>query len=149
MNTGLSDRIRSFTRRRYVEPELQAGRTRFAVKVKDVEKDLKIEGFPSQHANQICVALTGPKFLGENNLEIERVDGPPSKRSPTVVVHYRVADSTQVPAPLETDLPREDPSARATRLTEKLRGILKDEIAGMGGAEAFIRWVRSEDDEAA
>jgi len=30
-----------------------------------------------------------------------------------------------------------------------LSGLLKDEIAVRGGTEAFIRWVRSEEDDAA
>jgi hypothetical protein len=36
---------------------------------------------------------------------------------------------------------------RALRLTEKLRGLMKDEIAVHGGAEGFMRWVRSDEDE--
>ena len=43
----------------------------------------------------------------------------------------------------------EDPAARAVRLSEKLRGILKDELAEYGGGEAFLRWIRSEDEDAA
>jgi hypothetical protein len=43
----------------------------------------------------------------------------------------------------------EDPTARAFRLTEKLRGLLKEELAEYGGGEAFLRWVRSEDEDAA
>jgi len=41
----------------------------------------------------------------------------------------------------------EDPGDRAFRLTEKLRGLLKNEIAAYGGGEAFMRWVRSEDED--
>jgi hypothetical protein len=44
---------------------------------------------------------------------------------------------------------QEDPAARAFRLTEKLRGLLKEEFAAAGGGEAFLRWVRSEDEDAA
>lgn len=36
---------------------------------------------------------------------------------------------------------------RACRLTESLRGLLREEIAEHGGAEAFVRWVRSEDED--
>jgi hypothetical protein len=32
-------------------------------------------------------------------------------------------------------------------LTGKLFGLLKDELAAYGGGEAFLKWVRSEDDE--
>jgi len=35
---------------------------------------------------------------------------------------------------------------RAYRLTESLRGLLREEIAEHGGAEAFVRWVRSDDE---
>jgi hypothetical protein len=38
-------------------------------------------------------------------------------------------------------------SERAFRLTEKLRGLMKDEIAAHGGTEGFMRWVRSDEDE--
>jgi bisphosphoglycerate-dependent phosphoglycerate mutase len=39
----------------------------------------------------------------------------------------------------------ESPEAWAHRATGKLFGLLKDEIAAAGGAEAFLRWVRSDD----
>jgi len=152
MPVGLSDRIRSFAKSRYVAPAVRDGRQRFSIRVKDVLTD---EGVPVRNTPQVCDALTGRKFLRENNLEIERVDGPPSKQSPTVVVHYRVAGSAQElggernSALKNENAPQEDASARATRLTEKLRGILKEEFAEYGGGEAFLRWVRSEDDEAA
>ena len=41
----------------------------------------------------------------------------------------------------------ETSEAWAFRMTEKLRGLLKEELAEYGGGEAFLRWVRSEDDE--
>jgi hypothetical protein len=41
----------------------------------------------------------------------------------------------------------ETPAERVHRLTEQLRGLLKDEIAQYGSAEEFIRWVRSDNDE--
>jgi hypothetical protein len=37
---------------------------------------------------------------------------------------------------------------RAYRLTESLCGLLREEIAEHGGAEAFVRWVRSDDEDA-
>ena len=41
----------------------------------------------------------------------------------------------------------EEHSDRAFRLTEKVRGILAEELAAFGGAEAFLRWVRSDCNE--
>ena len=43
----------------------------------------------------------------------------------------------------------ETPAERAQRLTGKLAGLLKDELAEYGGGDAFIRWIRSDEDEAA
>jgi hypothetical protein len=76
--------------------------------------------------------------------------------SSNVVVRYRVANLGALPGGTE-NLPggrgnepqAEDPSARAFRLTEKLRGLLKEELAEYGGGEAFLRWIRSEDEDAA
>jgi hypothetical protein len=157
MNVGLSDWIRSFAKDKYVRPAIRDGRLRFSIRVKDIHNDLKSEGFPPRHTPQICDALTGGKFLRENGLEIERVEGPPSGQSPTVVVHYCVGDSGQAVSIAKTRLKekeaeatvQEDPTERAIRLTEKLRGILKDELAEYGGGEAFLRWVRSDDEDTA
>ena len=38
----------------------------------------------------------------------------------------------------------EDASVRAKRLTEVLRGLLKEELREQGGTEAFVRWIRSD-----
>ncbi len=157
MNIGLSDRIRAFAKDKYVLPAIGEGKSRFSIRVKEVNNDLRADGFPPRHTPQICDALTGRKFLRENNLEIEKVEGPPSGQSPTVVVHYRVgaseeADSITNFAAQKQDAvgeTREDPSERAIRLTERLRGILKDELAEYGGGEAFLRWIRSDEEDAA
>ncbi|HWE85798.1 MAG TPA: hypothetical protein VG267_12700 [Terracidiphilus sp.] len=154
-NIGLSDRIRTFARSKYVEPAVTEGRSRFSIRVRDVNNELRSQGFPRHHTPQICNALTGRKFLRENSLEIDKIDGPPSGQSPTVVVHYRIETSGQsVATPAMQPQPRndthpEDPSMRAYRLTERLRGILKDELAEYGGGEAFLRWIRSDDEDAA
>ena len=42
----------------------------------------------------------------------------------------------------------ESPEAWAERLTGKLYGLLKEELAEYGGGEAFLRWVRSEGEDA-
>lgn len=156
MNLGLSDRIRTVARIKYVAPALLAGKGQFAIRVKDLLGDLHAEGFPPQHTPQICTALQASKFLRENGLEIEGVDGPPSKMSTTVVIRYRVAKSgrslSAEGGQIESGNPaatEEDATARAIRLTEKLRGMLKEELAEYGGGESFLRWVRSEDEDAA
>lgn len=148
MNRGLSDRIRARALADYVQPALQAGKTQFSIAV----RDLLSAGFPSRNTPQVCSALQAAKFLREHNLEIERVDGPPKKQGPTVVIHYRVAAT---PASLQVEAEcnpasapvAETPEEWALRLTERLRGLLKEELAEYGGGEAFIRWVRSDEPE--
>ncbi len=43
----------------------------------------------------------------------------------------------------------ETPEEWAHRMTGKLFGLMKDEFAAFGGGEAFLRWVRSEDEDEA
>jgi len=42
----------------------------------------------------------------------------------------------------------ETSAERAGRPMERLRGLLKDELAEYGGDEAFIRWIREDDEPA-
>src|SRR5258708_1483349 len=104
MNLGLSDQVRALARAKYVHPAMLAGRRQFSIPVKDLLQALEADGFPGRNTPQVCSALQTSKFLRENGLEIEGVDGPPSKMSTTVVVRYRLA------------IPREEPGARETEL---------------------------------
>ncbi len=156
MNQGLSDQVRTVAQAKYVRPAIQSGKKQFFIRVRDLLGDLRAEGFPARHTPQVCTALQTSKFLRENGLEIEGIDGPPSKMSPTVVVRYRVTNSVEQSRQIGnqaggggTRPQEEDPSAKAFRLTEKLRGLLKEELAEYGGGEAFLRWIRSEDEDAA
>lgn len=154
MAMRLSDKIRLLAREKYVKPAVENGKAQFTIRVKALWNDLQAEGLPvAGQTPQICSALQTKKFLKENGLEIESVEGPPSKISPTVVVHYRLAKAAESAEPAkrherETEPPSEEtPEERARRLTEKLRGLLKEELAEYGGAEGFIRWVRGYDEE--
>ena len=153
MNIGLSDRIRAVAREKYVNPAIQSGKKQFTIRVRDLLGDLHAEGFPARHTPQICSALQTAKFLRENGLEIEEVEGPPKKVSPTVVVRYRVANrgtlglSENQARESQPDKPEETPEEWAHRVTGKIRGLLKEELADFGGGEAFLRWVRGYDDE--
>lgn len=161
MNIGLSDKIRAVAREKYVVPALRAGKKRISIRVRDLLDDLHAEGFPPRHTPQVCSALQTAKFLRANGLEIETVEGPPKLVSPTVVVRYRVAspssraprtvagtsqpDTHQIqPANKDSD---ETPEEWAHRVTGKLRGLMKEELAAYGGGEAFLRWVRGYDEE--
>jgi hypothetical protein len=141
-----SDRVRDIVIRHYVSPALEAGSAKLSIRAGDVLKYAEAtDGFPRGRTPLVCNVLQSKKLLDEAGLEIESVDGPPSRQSRKVVVHYRFADAKRA----QTNLAEvETPAERAHRLTEKLRGLMKDEIAAHGGAEAFIRWVRSDEDAA-
>lgn len=154
MNHGLSDQVRAVAKAKYVIRAEEEKKRSFPISVKELLQILEGNGFPPNHARQVCTAITSGKFLRENGLEIERIDGPPSKTSTTVVVHYKfvseqmkTADTTTALSEDSTALSDETPEEWAHRMTGKLFGLLKEEITAMGGTEAFIRWVRSEDEE--
>jgi hypothetical protein len=150
MDISLSDEVRALALRKYVQPAKRAGKTELSIAVKDLLKDLDKTMFHGNRVPLVCSAIRTRGFQRENGLEITSVDGPRSKTSPTVVVHYRIgaegraegSELTTSEAPVA-----EDSEARAYRLTEKVRGLLKEEIAAYGGAEAFMRWVRGHDEE--
>ena len=151
MNRGSSELVRSIASDKYVHAAISKGETHFSIAVRDLMKDLEGTGFPSNNYPQICTALRTKKFLRENSLEIEKVDGPPSGLSTTVVVHYRLTDTGLSTARKSTlsqsqNSPMETPAEKAKRLTDALRGLLKEELAEFGGTEAFIKWVRAEDE---
>lgn len=147
----MSDQVRAVARDRYVTPALRAGKKELSIRVRNVLDDLIPLGFPPNNTPQVCNALRSEKFLHENGLEITAVDGPPSKLSTTVVVHYRAVKTgveDMKGTPVETRS-SETAAARAERLSAGLKGLLKEELKRHGGAEGFIRWVRSHDEEAA
>jgi hypothetical protein len=150
-SAGLSDKIRLLIKEQYVRPALKLGSERLSIRVKDILKDVEGDASARGRTPAICEVLQGNKLLRENGLEIEGVDGPPSKQSTTVVVHYRILPSALQAGRIagnEADAKVETPKERARRLTNRMAGLLKDEIAAYGGGDAFMQWVRS-DDEAA
>jgi hypothetical protein len=154
MNYGLSDQVRVLAEEKYVKPATEAGITRFSVAARDLMRDLRTKGFPARNWPQICTSIQSEKFLRSNGLEIEAVYGPPSRQSSTVVVHYRVvglgvdADRPDGNPPHGSLPAGQTPEQWAHQRTGRLFGLLKDELAEYGGGEAFIRWIRSDEEEA-
>lgn len=148
----LSAQVRDIASANYVRPAILIGETRFSVAVRDVMRDLVKQGFPPGNWPQVCSALRKKSFLREEGIEIESVDGPPSKMSTTVVYHYRVAGHptqakpNQATSSASTEA-EETPEARARRLADGLRGLLKEEMDQFGGPEGFLRWVRGYDEQ--
>ncbi|AEU37038.1 hypothetical protein [Granulicella mallensis] len=144
----LASKIRSIAKKKHVEPALRAGQRQFSIAVRDLMDEAEAEGITTaQRTPPFCTSIQTQGFLRDNGLEVLRVDGPASKKSTTVVVHYRVAGAKKGPKPAKPKV--ETAEQRAFRLTEKLRGLLKDELAEYGGGEAFIKWVRSDEEQAA
>jgi hypothetical protein len=142
-----SERIRERAWSKYIDPQIKKGHTKIDIAIRPLMKELEAEGFPKNHPRQFCMALQKKSFLQEKGLVLERIEGPPSGTSTTVVLHYSVIQTQKAggkrPGPTET------PGERANRLTQKLQGLLKNELAEYGGAEGFIRWIRAEDEDAA
>jgi|SRR5271166_4735460 len=153
MKRHLSDQIRTVAQAKFVKPAHDAGRREFSIPVRELMSILEAQGFPRNHTPQICNALQTDKFLSPNGLRIAGIDGPKSKTSTTVVIHYSIMESPSVTVhpsgTVRIKTNPEEPEVRARRLTENLRGLLKKEIAAHGGAEAFIQWVRSDNEDAA
>src|SRR6202012_990111 len=90
---GSSDQVRALASEKYIGPALRAGKRSFSVAVRDVLQDMVARGFPPANVPQVCSALWKPGFLTEHGIEIDRIDGPPSKTSTTVIFHYRAANA--------------------------------------------------------
>ena len=99
-------------------------------------------GFPVQNANQIASPIESEKFWKPLGLEMCSPKG--QSRKVDTIFEFKFADEAD-----QTARQEETPEERAFRLTERIRGLLKDEIAAFGGTEGFMRWVRSDEDEAA
>jgi hypothetical protein len=147
MQFELSDLVRAYARESYVDPAKRSRRKRFPIPVKELHENLVVNhGFPRQNVPQVCSALRSKKFLHQLGLEIEKVDGPPSKTSTTVVFHYRFRD--------EPTGDQGDPRAQSAggsgeqRSPEaalaRMRGLMREEFAAYGGGEAFLKWLRTD-----
>lgn len=153
---GLADQVRAMALLKYVGPAKKARSTEFSIAVKDLLKDLETIDFPLNYTPLVCNSIKTKSFQRENHLEITRIEGPKSQTGTRVIVHYRVVGEGNTVADEASGRSKqgdggqvESPSDRAKRLTEGLRGLLKQELAAQGGAESFVQWVRSDDENAA
>jgi len=131
-----------------VHPAINAGRTEFSIAVRDLMADARQEGISTvQRTPPFCTSIQTREFLDDNGLEITRVEGPAKKLSTTVVIHYRLKGSR--PSERTESTPMETPEERARRVGKKLFGLMKEEMSVYGGGEAYLRWVRGSDEDAA
>lgn len=151
MTAKLADKVRAIAIQKYVQPARRSGANEFSIPVRELLKDLEQADFPRNYTPLVCNSIRTKRFQRENDLEITRIDGPKSQTGTRVVVHYRILGRDQNPADesSETRSPSEPAQERAARLVAGLRGLLRQEIRKQGGSEAFVRWVRSDDEDAA
>ena len=138
--TGWSDKVRQFARQEYVEPARGRNES-IQIRFGDLKTKLLRVGFPQGHANQVVSPLESSKFWKPLGLEMCSQKG--QSRTVDSVLEFRFIDAVKGPTAIE-----ESPGKKARRLTNELRGLFKDEIAAHGGAEGFLRWVRSDQDDA-
>jgi hypothetical protein len=139
-----NEKIRRRAWEQVIEPQIRSGSRHVSVAIKPLMKEMEAEGFTPNRPRQFCTALQKKDFLREKNLVLERVEGPPSGTSTTVVLHYSYGGARLRSAMAASG---ETPAEKADRLIGQMRGLMKKTIDSHGGAEAFIRWVRSDSDE--
>jgi len=138
----LSDEIRRIARAGFVLPARQSGEEEFSIAVRDLMDRAETEGISTvQRTPAFCASIQTREFLETDALEVTRVDGPESKRSTTVVVHYRFRDFSR---PLAGSGDVSPLTASADPLM-RLRGVLKG--AMREGAAAFLRELRRDKED--
>ena len=137
--TGWSDRVREIADREYVAPARALGGV-VRIPFGELKAKLVKIGFPQSNANQVATPFETVKFWGPRHMELVSPKGQP--RTVDSVLEFRFTDEADNP-----EAKRADRKRRAMEAFDELRGSLKEEIAAIGGSDAFIRWVRSDADE--
>jgi hypothetical protein len=132
-NYGSTDRVRRTATERYIVPARRRNETTVKIHSGSFGKFLVQNNIlPPNRFPIICNALKSGKFLKENRLVLEEIQGPPSGRSSTVTFVYKVEPETLSPP---GSSPTPDSGGTNSFLT--LRGILTTTYKQLGGAENF------------
>jgi hypothetical protein len=128
---GSTDRVRSKAVEQYIAPARR--RNESVVKIHSgIFGKLLVQQnvLPPNRFPIICNALKSEKFLKQNHLTLQEIQGPPSGRSSTVTFVYKVE-----PLPITPDT-SSSPTVKGNGFLG-LRGILKSTYKELGGAQAF------------
>jgi hypothetical protein len=132
---GSTDRVRRTATEQYIAPARRRNETTVKIHSGAFGKFLVQNNIlPPNRFPIICNALKSGKFLKENRLVLEEIQGPPSGRSSTVTFVYKV--EPQAPSPPGSS---SDPDTNSPNSFLNLRGILKETYKQFGGAEQFHR----------
>jgi hypothetical protein len=131
---GSTDKVRKTAAEHYIAPARKRRERTISIHSGEFNKLLvKNRVLPPNRFPIICNALKSTKFLKENHLTLEGIDGPPSGKSSTVTFIYKIEPLP----PGSHTLP--SPSANPADSFLGLRGIMKSAYQKLGGAEAFHR----------
>jgi hypothetical protein len=117
-----ADHIREYVKEQFLEKAQLRGLTTVRIVAGEVHKGL---GLRNQVPN-VCQVLRSRKFLNENQLVLEKFEGPPSGLGTTATFTYRLTANR-------------GPASEKEPFLLSLRGIAKDTFTGLGGGETFIR----------
>jgi hypothetical protein len=122
-----ADLVREYSARHYVIPARARGDALVKIVAGDVHKGVHL----SNRVPLVCQALSSRKFLEENGLELERLEGPPSGLGTKATFIYRLMQASSSEAAHEAwpFLP--------------LRGIAK-RLYGPEGGEIFLQREREQ-----
>ncbi len=120
-----ADRIRQYLKRQYLDTARLCGLTIVRIVAGDIHKELGLRN----RVPNVCQVLRSRKFLNENQLVLEKFEGPPSGLGTTATFTYRLA-ADNAPQPGQESM------------FLGLRGIAKDTFASLGGGEKFIHGER-------
>ena len=121
MKTANSQRVREYAEQQFVRPARRRGESTVRIVAGEVHRALRLEN----RIPQVCAALKSGKFLVDNHLMLDRMEGPPSGMSTTATFTYRLLD--------------ENHGESAESPLNRLWGAGKDVFQSLGGGEAFIR----------
>src|SRR5689334_22040965 len=86
-----ADRVREYARRHYIEPAKVRRQSTVRIVVGAIHKGVGL----NNRVPLVCQALKSHKFLRENHLVLEKMEGPPAGISTTVAFTYRLQDDAQ------------------------------------------------------
>jgi len=127
---GTTDKVRQRAAAEYIEPARKTGAKRIRIHSGNFNKRLvENKVLPPNRLPLVCNALVSRKFLSDNHLRLESVEGPPSGHSSTVVYTFAL---DPIPAPGTSTGNTQSPGGLLP-----LRGILKSTYKKLGGGEHF------------
>ena len=127
-NYGATDKVRRTAAEQYIAPARRRSEKTVKIHSGAFGKFLvQNKVLPPNRFPIICNALKSDKFLNENHLTLEEVQGPPSGRSSTVTYVYR----------LEQQPRTQEITGGEESLFMRVRGVLKNSYKKLGGAESF------------